>query len=389
MKKITVGMIGTGFAAALHAEAYQKVYGVEVSIKAAASLSPDAGEFAARYGIGQVYEDYRRLLEDPEIDVVDIISPPCFHAEMISDVLKSGKHVICEKPLTGYFGQPGEENVGNGSKKEMYQAVCEETERLRREIARSGRLFMYAENYIYTPSLQKSLEFVRAQGSRILFMRAEESHKGSHAYHAAHWKYNGGGSLIRQGCHPLSAVLYAKEQESRMRGEPIRVTSVLADMGQIGPLLSEEEHAYIDSHAADVEDIANVILTFSDGSRAVVMAGDMVVGGVRNLMEIYTNESVYHCNMAATDGLCAYHEREKGLEPLYITEKLGNKTGWQKVYLEEELMRGYSGEIQDFMECIAFGGHPHSDFEIAARTIEVTYAAYWSAQEGRRISLEI
>ena len=42
MKKVTVGMIGTGFAAALHAEAYQKVYGIEVCVKAAASLAPDS-----------------------------------------------------------------------------------------------------------------------------------------------------------------------------------------------------------------------------------------------------------------------------------------------------------------------------------------------------------
>lgn len=389
MKKVTVGMIGTGFAAALHAEAYQKVYGIEVCVKAAASLAPDAEAFARRYGIGQVYPDYRRLLEDPEIEVIDIISPPYLHREMIEEALKSGKHVICEKPLTGFFCRPGEEYADGCPRKDMYEAVCGETRQLRQAIRQSGRLFMYAENYIYTPALQKSLEFIRAQKSRILFLRAEESHKGSHAMHAARWKYNGGGSLIRQGCHPLSAVLYIKDQESRMRGEDIRVTGVMAEVARTGAGLSPEEHAYIDSHAVDVEDLANVIVTFSDQSQAVVMAGDMVVGGVRNLVEIYTNESVYHCNMAATDGLRAYHEREKGIEDFYITEKLGCRTGWQNIYLEEELMRGYSGEIQEFMECAAFGGTPQSDFELAARTIELTYAAYQSAQEGRRIALNL
>ena len=75
MKKVVVGIIGSGFAADLHACAYQKVYGVEVVMKAVASLAPNAGEFAAAHGIAEVYTDYREMLKDPEIDVVDVIAP--------------------------------------------------------------------------------------------------------------------------------------------------------------------------------------------------------------------------------------------------------------------------------------------------------------------------
>lgn len=388
MKKIVVGMIGSGFAAELHACAYRKVYGVEVKIKAVASLDPDVGTFASRFGIPEVHTDYHQMLDDPEIVMVDIIAPPFLHADMVTDVVRSGKHVICEKPLTGFFGRGGEERAGLVPKREMYLDVCERLRRLRAEVEGSGRRFMYAENYIYTPALQKSLEFLRAQKPRILFVRAEESHNGSHAPHAAHWKLSGGGSLIRQGCHPLSAVLYLKDQEAKMRGEEIHATSVLADMANVSGCLRQEEHAYIDAHADDVEDLANVTITFSDGSRAVVMAGDMVVGGVKNLVEIYTSQSVYYCNMAATDGLSTYHSDGSHLEDVYVTEKLGTKTGWQKVFLEEEMMRGYVGELQDFVECAAYGREPQSGYPLAARTIELVYAAYQSAEEGRRVELE-
>ncbi len=380
-------MIGTGFAAEIHMSAYKKIYGVEVVIKAVSSLAPDAEEFARRHEIQNVYEDYHDLLKDWEIQVVDIAAPPWLHEKMIADILKSGKHIICEKPLTGFFGTSDCEKIGEISKKEMYAAVHEKVAKLREMIENSGCLFMYAENYIYTPSVQRSVEFLQAKKSKILFMRAEESHKGSHAKHAPYWKYNGGGSLIRQGCHPLSAVLYIKSKEAEVRNEEIHVTSIVADMGNTGSILSGEEHRFIDSHAVDVEDIANMIITFSDGSKAVIMSGDMVVGGVKNLVEIYTNESVYYCNMSANDGLKAYHETEDGIENVYVTEKIGTKTGWQNVYLEEDTMRGYSGEMQDFMECVAYGGHPHSDYNIAAKTIELIYAAYLSAEEGKRIEL--
>ena len=76
MKKVVVGMIGTGFAAQMHVEAYRKIYGVEVVLKAAASLAPDAKEFAEKAGIMQMFDDYHRLLQDPEIDVIDIVTPP-------------------------------------------------------------------------------------------------------------------------------------------------------------------------------------------------------------------------------------------------------------------------------------------------------------------------
>lgn len=389
MKRVVVGMIGTGFAAEMHVAVYRKIYGVEVVLKAVASLAPDAKEFARKAGIGQVYDDYHMLLQDPEIDVIDIVTPPCLHAQMAADTLRSKKHVICEKPLTGFFESRDFEEVGKVPKRQMYEEVHEKAERLKKEVEDSGCLFMYAENYIYTPSLQKCVEFLKAKKSKILFIRAEESHRGSHAGHAAYWKYNGGGSLIRQGCHPLSAVLYIKEQEAKARGEEIKVSAVMADMGRTGAILNQEEHQYIDSHAVDVEDIANMILTFSDGTKAVVMAGDMVVGGVKNLVEVYTNEGVYYCNMAANDGLRVYHENDKGMENIYVTEKIGNKTGWQNIFLEEPLMRGYIGEMQDFIECIAFNRKPHSDYGIAAKTIEVIYAAYCSAQEGRRLELDL
>lgn len=75
------------------------------------------------------------------------------------------------------------------------------------------------------------------------------------------------------------------------------------------------------------------------------------------------------------------------LKDVYITEKVETKGGWQSVFLEEELMRGYAWEIQDFMECVVTGREPISGYELAAETVKVTYAAYLSAEEGRRVRL--
>src|SRR5262245_16653956 len=90
----------------------------------------------------------------------------------------------------------------------MYERVMEKMDKTCKTVRASGRLFMYAEDWVYAPAIAKVVEVLKATQDKILFMKGEESHSGSHAAHAAQWAMTGGGSLIRMGCHPLSAVLY-------------------------------------------------------------------------------------------------------------------------------------------------------------------------------------
>ena len=346
-------------------------------------------DFAKRHRIAKVYRNYQDLLKDSEIDVIDICTPAVLHSSMIIDAMESGRHVICEKPFTGYFGHPGDPTpIGRKLPKAlMFERVMQEMTETRRRILASGQLFMYAENWVYAPAIHKSAEILRKTGDKILFMKAEESHSGSHAEHAARWDMTGGGALIRQGCHPLSAVLYLKQVEAKTRGEKIVIADVTADVGNIGDGLSADERRYIQSHPLDVEDWAMMNLTFSDGTKSTVFAGDMILGGVRNLVETYTTGGILNANICPNTGMITYLTDEAKLKDVYITEKVDRKTGWQYVCLEEEWTRGYTQEIQDFIECVAQGRQPLADLDLAFDTIQATYAAYWSAEEGRRIKL--
>lgn len=389
MEQVSVGVVGSGFAAALHCDSYQKVYGLDVRVAAVASIDDNVYAFAEKYHIPKVYKDFEELIQDSEIDVIDIITPPNMHVSMIQKAMEAGKHVICEKPLTGYFGEPGEDNdhIGESDKRMMYENVIAKMDALKEVVEKSDRQFMYAENFVYAPSIQKTLQFVCAKQSKILYMKGEESHCGSHAHHAAYWKYNGGGSLIRQGCHPLSAIIYLKYQEAAHRGETVTLKSVTADMGVTQACLTEEEKQFIESRPVDVEDQANVILTFSDGTKANVVAGDMILGGVRNLVEVFTNDGSYQPNIAPNNTMMVYHVTQDKLNDVYVTEKVETKTGWQHVFVDEEIARGYVGELQDFMECVVTGRKPQSDFQLAYDSIRAIYAAYLSDAEGVRIEL--
>ncbi len=386
-KTVVIGTVGAGYAARLHGNGYAKVSGVTVRLKTICDVNTAlAEEIREEFGYEQVTPDYSEMLKDPEIQVVDIVTPPFLHVDMAVSALEAGKDVICEKPLTGYFGKKGEENVGlTTPKSEMYAAVTAEMDRLKEAVARTGRKFMYAENFIYAPNVQKSAEILRAKKSKILFMKGEESLKGSSSAVAGKWSGTGGGSLIRVGTHPLSGMLWLKQQEAAARGETITVKSVTCDTGKTTACLTEEEHRHIAARPEDVEDFGVITVTFSDGTKALTIASDTVLGGTKNYIEIYSSDSALMCNITPTDILNTYFLDEDGLEDVEISEMLPSKLGWNKAFVSDEILRGYVGELQDFMETVAFDRTPAADFSLAYETVKVMYAAYQSAEEGRRI----
>ena len=389
MPKVRVGLVGCGFVAELHMYAYKRVYGVEAEVSAVAARGAPVVDFAKKHHIARTYRDFRELIADPNLDVIDICTPPMLHASMIVEAMQAGKHVICEKPFAGYFGRDGDKTpIGKHVPKSlMYERVMEEMDKTCKAIRASGKLFMYAEDWVYAPAIAKIVEVLKATKDKVLFMKGEESHSGSHAAHAAQWAMTGGGSLIRMGCHPLSAVLYLKQVEAKARGERIDVSAVTADVGNVAACLADKERTYIKAKPVDVEDWGMLTLTFSDGTKSTVFSGDMIMGGVRNVVETYTNGGSLFANITPNNHLMSYLTDEEKLAGVYITEKVDRKTGWQYICLEEEWTRGYLQEIQDFMECVTQKREPLADLALAYETIKVNYAAYWAADEGRRVTL--
>lgn len=99
MRKIKTAVIGTGFIGPAHVEALRRLGFVEV----AALVGRDqrrTEQKAAALGVERAYDDYRKMLEDPEIEVVHNCSPNYLHCEINQAVLAAGKHCVSEKPLT-------------------------------------------------------------------------------------------------------------------------------------------------------------------------------------------------------------------------------------------------------------------------------------------------
>ncbi|GAC1445271.1 MAG: Gfo/Idh/MocA family oxidoreductase [Chloroflexota bacterium] len=106
MRRLNVGMIGGGFMGKAHSLAYA---GMPMCFwpppampvrKMIAERSTDvAREEAERFGFESYTDDWRRLVNDPAIDIVDIVTPNNLHADMAIAAAEAGKMVLCEKPL--------------------------------------------------------------------------------------------------------------------------------------------------------------------------------------------------------------------------------------------------------------------------------------------------
>lgn len=390
-KPVTIGMVGAGRACELHMEGLRRFNGVPIRLKSVmARREQQLKEAQLRWGFEFATSRFDDLLADDDIDVIDICTPPYMHLEMAERALLAGKHVICEKPLTGYFGAPGDvEPIGDHvSKRHMMESLLSDMESLLSVINRSDRLFMYAENFVYAPAVMKAAEIISRKGSRILYAKGEESLKGSSSRVAGEWSKTGGGTFMRTGAHPLSAILWLKQQEAIARKTTITVQSVLADMGRITPTLSDYEHRHICARPHDVEDMGTVILTFSDGSRANLVACDTLLGGSKNTIELYCNDAAIMCNLTMSNAMSTYFLDSDCLDDVYLSEMLPSKTGWNNPFLEDSIMRGYVDEMRDFMFSVYEGREPKSGFQLAFDTVRTIYAAYVSAEENRRVYLD-
>ncbi|MBW4022333.1 MAG: Gfo/Idh/MocA family oxidoreductase [Proteobacteria bacterium] len=146
MQRLNVGMIGGGFMGKAHALAYAAMPmffwpAPAIPVRhTVADVSDDlATDAANRLGFARGVADWRRVIDDPEIDIIDIVTPNNSHPEIAIAAAQAGKHVICEKPLARTAAEA----------KTMLDAV-----------EAAGVTHMVAFNYRHTPAVALARRFI-------------------------------------------------------------------------------------------------------------------------------------------------------------------------------------------------------------------------------------
>jgi predicted dehydrogenase len=138
-RTVNVGVIGAGFMGKAHSLAYAAMPmffwpapAIPRRTVIAEVTDELAREAAARYGYERSTGDWRRVIDDPEVDLVDIAVPNDAHPEIAIAAAQAGKHVLCEKPLA---------------------RTAEEARAMRDAVVAAGVTHMVAFNYRRTPAV--------------------------------------------------------------------------------------------------------------------------------------------------------------------------------------------------------------------------------------------
>jgi predicted dehydrogenase len=397
MKTLGIGLVGARHGARMHLANYARLPRDLVAIRGICSRTKESGGALAREArVEFVTDDYASLLARDDIDAVDICVPPVLHHEFAVRAADAGKHIILEKPLTGYFGVAGDpEPIGSRvPRARMREGARNNAEAVREAVRRNRVRFCYAENWIYAPPIEKMRRLIAASKGSILELRAEENHSGSNSVFSRDWKSTGGGALLRMGVHSVGACLHLKQWEGQLRlGKGIRPVSVLADTADLIHSQASERareagaNQWISANPVDVENWANLVISFDDGSRGSIVVSDVGLGGLNTRVTAFMTDGVIKANMTSNDAIETYAPDAAAFQSEYFTEKLETKAGWNRPSCDEDWFRGFAQEIEDFVGAIREDREPRSGIDLAVDCVNVIYAAYESAETGSRVML--
>lgn len=348
-KKVRVLLVGAAFGADLHMEGYRRCTDI-AEIVAICNRSRDKiTKLAERYNLSDydVYDDFRKAIDETDCDVVDICLPNFLHHEVALYALRKGRHVIIEKPLAL--------NVKQG-------------EELLRAAEEAGKHIYYAEDWNFAPAIVRALQILDEGAiGDLMLIRARESHSGSHSPYAQTIEYCGGGCMIHLGIHPIGLALALKKNEW------VSVTASTSGGGEKNLMHKKMEG----------EDFACCTMEFSDGTRAIIEANYVTIGGMEDIIDLYGTQGCLHVDINFGSQVSCFSI--PGVS--YTIEKAAITTGWSKPAVDEKYNLGYVDEIRHFMNCILTG----SEAKVGLRGIDgvealkVVEAIYKSARENRTV----
>jgi predicted dehydrogenase len=347
MDKLKIGIVGSKFAAMLHAESYKRLPFVQMySVAAIDNLD----EFANEYQIPNRYGDYREMFEKEELDLISVCVPNFLHKDVVIAAVEAGqKAIICEKPLATSI----EDAL------EMVKACQDKEVKL-----------MYAEDWVHAPSLIRAKEIIQEGGiGDILYVKAKETHNGSHSIFAQQKKYCGGGAMIHLGIHPIGFLPW-------LTGHDITHVMGMVTGGGDKNLLHKDYTG---------EDWSAALVKFENGARGFVEGNYITCGGMDDRVEIYGTEGNIHIDLTKGSPLSVYSR--PGFE--YAIEKADYTHGWTQPAVDEFLSLGYVNEIAQFVDCVQNDKQAPkgTSGEDGIKALAVTFAIYESADKGRLIEV--
>jgi glucose-fructose oxidoreductase len=296
-----------------------------------------ARELAGRYGVPEKsiynYENFDRIRDNPDVDIVYVVLPNSMHAEYTIRAAEAGKHVLCEKPM-----------ANTAAECEAMIAACR----------KANRKLMIGYRSHFEPHNVHAMKLVR-EGA-IGKVRFIESEHGWPTSNPAMWRLKrslaGGGSMMDIGIYSVQALRYLSNEE------PVAVTA-------------RESTDRKDPRFSEVEDLIHWTMEFPSGA---------IGGGLSSYSSGHN-----HSRITGDKGWI-------DMEP--STQYQGNRMRVRIGGKEEDVtppqldwVNQFAGQLDHLSQCVLTDGEPIVNGEEGLRDMRIIEAIYRSAAENRRITL--
>jgi len=344
MQRTKVAILGAGFITDIHMESYHRFIPEAEVVAVYARKIDKAKEFAAKYKIPKWYDNIDKAISDSGCEVVDICLPNYLHAEATLKAAAAGKHIIIEKPLA---------------------VTLEEADAMIAACKKAGVQLMYAEELCFAPKYERVRQMVNEGAiGKIYMLKQSEKHSGPHTDWFYDIKFAGGGVMMDMGCHALGWFRWMLNNA--------KATSVYASMATV-----------LHKERTKGEDNSIVIIEFENGVTAIAEDSWAKHGGMDDRCEVHGTGGVMYADLFMGNAAITYSKQGYG----YAMEKADTTVGWSFTVFEEAFNQGYPHELKHFIECVQQNKQPLVTGDDGRAVLEIIYAAYASAGEGRKISL--
>ena len=344
MERTKIAILGAGFITDIHIESYHRFVPEAEVVAVYARNADKAKAFAAKHNIAAWYDDLDEIIENSGCEIVDICLPNYLHATATLKAAAAGKHIIIEKPLA---------------------ITLEEADAMIDACKKAGVKLMYAEELCFAPKYERVRQMVNEGAIGNIFMlKQAEKHSGPHTDWFYDINLSGGGVLMDMGCHAIAWFRWM------LNNTPIK--SVYASMSTV-----------LHQHRTKGEDNSVVIIEFENGVTAVAENSWAKHGGMDDKSEVYGTGGVVYADLFMGNAAISYSKSGYG----YAMEKADTTIGWSFTVFEEVFNQGYPHELKHFIDCVQNDKQPLVTGEDGRAVLEVIYAAYASAGQGKKIML--
>lgn len=338
-----IGIIGGGWPGKAHARGYAAAGGFKLA--AVADLIPARRkQLMEEFGVQREYADARELIDDKEIDAVSICLPNHLHAPIAIAALKSGKHVMCEKPPA---------------------ISVKEARQIESAAAKSGKVVLYAMQRRFGGNEQAARQAI-AKGyagevyhARATWTRTRGIPLGTGWF--TDKSKSGGGAMIDIGLPMLDVAWH-------LLGQPKPVSVFGVTHRRFGELMPQEI-------IADVEDAAFAMIRF-EGGQSLELAASWALNQP-------PSQNGASCRIYGNQGAVDVYTGAGAILHRDVSEKGESK----ETPLKLPKTIGHTALVRHFRECILGTASPGIGAKEGVALMEMIEGIYRSAESGKSVQI--